>query len=179
MKAWDRIIEIDGKKTEGITITEAVKKLTGPSGTTVTIKVYREGEKDFLYFTIVRKSIKIESNYSSMLEGKIGYIRLTKFSDNTTRDMRKALEKLREEGARGIILDLRYNTGGLLKEAVDVSNLLLPRGKLIVSTKGRMRNQNQELRAENDPVCDLPVLVLDQPLQRQRFGDRGRGAQGP
>ena len=160
VRAWDRIIEIDGKKTEGITITEAVKKLTGPSGTTVTIKVYREGEKDFLYFTIVRKSIKIESIYSNMLEGKIGYIRLTKFSDNTSRDMRKALEKLREEGARGIIVDLRYNTGGLLKEAVDVSNLFLPRGKLIVSTKGRMRNQNQELRAENDPVCDLPVLVL-------------------
>ncbi len=161
VKAWDRIIEIDGKKTEGITIIEAVKKLTGPSGTTVNIKVYREGQRDFLTFNLVRKSIKVESIYSKMLEGSdVGYARITKFSDNTSRDLRKAVETLIQEGAKGIVVDLRFNTGGLLKEAVDVSNIFLPRGKLVVSTKGRMKNQTQELRAESDPVTDMPLIIL-------------------
>jgi carboxyl-terminal processing protease len=160
VRPWDRIIEIDGKKTEGITIIEAVKKLTGPSGTTVTIKVYREGEPDFLTFTLVRKNIKVESVYYKMLDDKIGYARVAKFSDATSRDLRKAIEFFREKNAKGIILDLRFNAGGLLKEAIDVSNLFLPKGKVIVSTKGRMKNQNQEFRAENDPVTDLPLIVL-------------------
>ncbi|MCX7964508.1 MAG: S41 family peptidase [Candidatus Sumerlaea chitinivorans] len=160
VRPWDRIIEIDGKKTEGITIIEAVKKLTGPSGTTVTIKVYREGEPDFLTFTLVRKNIKVESVYYKMLDDKIGYARVAKFSDATSRDLRKAIEFFKEKNAKGIILDLRFNAGGLLKEAIDVSNLFLPKGKVIVSTKGRMKNQNQEFRAENDPVTDLPLIVL-------------------
>jgi carboxyl-terminal processing protease len=160
VRPWDRIVEIDGKKTEGITILEAVKKLTGPAGTTVTIKVYREGEPDFLTFTLVRKNIKIESVYYKMLDDKIGYVRVAKFSDATSRDLRKAIEFFKEKNAKGMILDLRFNAGGLLKEAVEVSNLFLPKGKLIVSTKGRMKNQNQEFRAENDPVTDMPMIVL-------------------
>lgn len=160
VRPWDRIIEIDGKKTEGITILDAVKKLTGPEGTTVTIKVYREGESDFLTFTLVRKNIKIESVYYKMLDDKIGYVRVAKFSDATSRDLRKAIEFFKEKNAKGMILDLRFNAGGLLKEAIEVSNLFLPKGKVIVSTKGRMKNQNQEFRAENDPVTDLPVIVL-------------------
>jgi carboxyl-terminal processing protease len=160
VRPWDRIVEIDGKKTEGITILEAVKKLTGPAGTTVTIKVYREGEPDFLTFTLVRKNIKIDSVYYKMLDDKIGYARVAKFSDATSRDLRKAIEFFKEKNAKGMILDLRFNAGGLLKEAVEVSNLFLPKGKLIVSTKGRMKNQNQEFRAENDPVTDMPMIVL-------------------
>lgn len=160
VRPWDRIIEIDGKETKGMTITEAVKKLTGPTGTTVQIGVYREGNSDLIYYTIVRKRITVESVYSKMLDGSIGYARLTKFSDNTSRDLRRAIEDFRKEGAKGMILDLRYNTGGLLKESVEVSNLFLPRGKLIVSTKGRLRNNNQELRGEKDPMTDLPLIVL-------------------
>ncbi len=160
VRPWDRIVEIDGKKTEGITIMEAVKKLTGPAGTTVTIKVYREGEPDFLTFTLVRKNIKVESVHYKMLDDKIGYARVAKFSDATSRDLRKAIEFFKENNAKAIILDLRFNAGGLLKEAIDVSNLFLPKGKVIVSTKGRMKNQNQELRASNDPVTDLPMAVL-------------------
>jgi carboxyl-terminal processing protease len=160
VRPWDRIVEIDGKKTEGITILEAVKKLTGPAGTTVTIKVYREGEPDFLTFTLVRKNIKIESVYYKMLDDKIGYVRIAKFSDATSRDLRKAIEFFKEKNAKGIILDLRFNAGGLLKEAIDVSDLFLPKGKVIVSTKGRIKSQNQEFRSENDPITDLPMIVL-------------------
>lgn len=160
VRPWDRIVEIEGKKTEGITLIEAVKKLTGPSGTTVNIKIYREGEPELLPFTLVRKNIKVDSVYYKMLDDKIGYIRLTKFSDNAARDMRKALENFKEKGAKGVIVDLRFNTGGLLKEAVEVSNLFIGRGKVIVSTKGRIKNQNQDYRAEDDAVSDLPLVVL-------------------
>lgn len=160
VRPWDRIIEIDGKKTEGITIMDAVKKLTGPAGTTVTIKVYREGEPDFLTFTLVRKNIKVDSVYYKMLDDKVGYARIAKFSDATSRDLRKAIEFFKEKGAKGIVLDLRFNAGGLLKEAIDVSDLFLPKGKVVVSTKGRMKNQNQEFRSENDPLTDLPMIVL-------------------
>lgn len=161
VKPWDRIIEIDGKKTEGITLVDAVKKLTGPEGTTVNITVYREGESDLLHFMLTRKNVKVESVYYQMIENTpIGYARITKFSDNTGRDLRKAVDYFKEKSAKGIIVDLRYNTGGLLKEAVETSNLFLQRGKLVVSTKGRMKNQNQELRCDNDQATDLPLIVL-------------------
>ncbi len=162
IQPWDRIIEINGKKTEGIVLTDAVKKLTGPTGTTVDITVYREGESEALHFTLPRQNVKIESVYGKMLDSfpEIGYARITKFSDNTGRDLRKHLEDFKQKGAKGLIMDLRYNTGGLLSEAVNVSNLFLPRGKLIVSTKGRLADQNRELLGPNDPVTDLPLIIL-------------------
>lgn len=162
IQPWDRIIEINGKKTEGIVLTDAVKKLTGPTGTTVDITIYREGETEPLHFTLPRQNVKIESIYGQMLEDfpDIGYARITKFSDNTARDLRKHLEDFKQKGAKGLIVDLRYNTGGLLSEAVNVSNLFLPRGKLIVSTKGRLADQNRELRGPNDSVTDLPLIIL-------------------
>lgn len=162
IRPWDRIIEINGKKTESISLVDAVKKLTGPTGTTVDVTIYREGEPEPLHFTLARQNVKIESVYSKMLEEypEIGYARITKFSDNTSRDLRKAIEEFKQKGAKGIVVDLRYNTGGLLSEAVNVSNLFLPRGKLVVSTKGRVADQNKELRAPNDPVTDLPLMVL-------------------
>jgi carboxyl-terminal processing protease len=160
IRPWDRIIEIEGKKTEGITLIDAVKKLTGPSGTTVKVRIYREGESELLSFDLIRKNIRVESVYSRMLDDDIGYIRISKFSDNTARDMRKVLEDFKQNGAKGLIVDLRFNTGGLLKESIEVSNLFVGRGKVVVSTKGRMKNQNQEFRAESDPVTDLPLIVL-------------------
>jgi len=162
IQPWDRIIEINGKKTEGITLTDAVKKLTGPTGSTVDVTIYREGETSPLHFTLTRQNVKIESVYGKMLEDypEIGYARVTKFSDNTGRDLHKFLDEFKQKNAKGIIVDLRYNTGGLLTEAVNVSNLFLQRGKLIVSTKGRLPDQNKELRAPNDPVTDLPLIIL-------------------
>lgn len=162
LKPADRIIEINGKKTENITLTDAVKKLTGPTGTTVDITVFREGESDFLHFTLPRQSVKIESVYFEMLKEypDVGYARVTKFSENTGRDLRKAVDSFKENGAKGIVLDLRFNTGGLLKEAVEVSNLFLPKGKLVVSTKGRNVDAVQELNCTKDQATDLPLIVL-------------------
>lgn len=162
IQPWDRIIEINGKKTESITLPEAVNKLTGPTGSTVDVTIYREGETSPLHFTLTRQNVKIESVYGKVLEDnpEIGYARITKFSDNTARDLHKHIDNFKQQGVRGLIIDLRYNTGGLLTEAVNVTNLFIPRGKLVVSTKGRMDDQNKELRAQNDPITDLPLVIL-------------------
>ncbi len=160
MRPWDRIIEINGQKTELISLTEAVKKLTGPAGTTVKVTVYREGEPEFLHFELVRGDIKIDSVYHYMLTPEIGYLRISKFSENTARDLSKAIDDCKQKGAKGLILDLRFNTGGLLNEAIDVANLFLSKGKVIVLTKSRIENQNREYRGSKDPVTDLPMIVL-------------------
>lgn len=159
---WDRIIEIEGKTTQEMDITEAVKMLTGPSGTQVSFKVYRAGTKEPMDFTLIRASVEVKSVYGKMLDNKIGYIRMTRFSENTSRDVRKFILEFKAEGMEGLILDQRLNTGGLLTEAIEVSNLFVNKGELIVSTKGRLRNQNKEYRATNDPIVspDLPVFVL-------------------
>ncbi len=160
LQPWDRIVEIEGKSTEGITLMEAVKKLTGPPGTTVNITVYREGEKDTLQFTITRAVVKVQNVYWQKLEDDIGYIRLAKFSEDTGKEVRRALEDLKAQGMKSLILDLRFNTGGLLTEAVNVAELFVPKGKLIVSTRGNMPNQNREYISKSDPVVSVPMVVL-------------------
>jgi carboxyl-terminal processing protease len=157
---WDRIIEIEGQSTENITLLEAVKKLTGPSGTKVTIGVYREGEPEKLTFTIERAQIKIESVYSTEFKKeKIGYARIAKFSKETSDDLRKALEKFNRDGMEGIIVDLRFNTGGLLKEAIDVSDLFLEKGQVVVSTRPR-GGEEVPFTSDNDPATRQPLILL-------------------
>jgi carboxyl-terminal processing protease len=157
---WDRIIEIEGVTTEGMTLQDAVDKLTGPSGTQVTVKIYREGEAEPLTFTITRAQIKIESVYHRMLEDDIAYARIARFSDRTSADLRSAILDMKAKGAKGIILDLRFNTGGLLKEAIDVSNLFVNKHDIIVSTNGRLKSQKKEYRATEDPIVTIPTFVL-------------------
>ncbi len=161
MLPWDRIIEIEGETTEAMDISDAVKRLTGPSGTQVSFKVYRAGESAPLDFTIIRASVEVKSVHARMLDDKIAYIRLTRFSENTSRDVRKFLLEFKGEGMEGLILDMRLNTGGLLNEAIEVSNFFVNKGEVIVSTKGRLRNQNKEYTAKNDPIItNLPIFVL-------------------
>jgi len=157
---WDRIIEIEGKSTENITLMEAVKKLTGPSGTKVNLTIYREGAPERLHFSIVRSQIKIGSVYSTEFQKeKIGYARIAKFSKETSEDLRKALDQFNRDGMKGAIVDVRFNTGGLLKEAIDVSSLFLPKGKTIVLTRQRS-GEEVPFRSENEPVCNQPLIVL-------------------
>ncbi len=157
---WDRIIEIDGESTAGIDIMEAVRKLTGPEGTKVVVGIMRDGQDSTLYFTITREKIKIDSVFWKMEDDGILVARLDRFSENTTRDLRNALEAGMEQDARALILDLRYNTGGLLKEAIAVSDLFLEAGDVVVSTKGRQKNQNMEYEAENAALVDWPILIM-------------------
>lgn len=161
LQAGDKIVKIDGESTEGITVDDAVGKLRGKIGTEVTISVAREGFAEELEFVIERGKIIIHSvPFSGMVESGVGYIKVAQFSKTTGDDVRDAIVELQSQGMKKLILDLRYNPGGLLNQAIEVSDLFLDKGKTIVSTKGR--TQETEARAENDPLLpkDVPLVVL-------------------
>ena len=158
----DRIVKIDGQITRGLTIVEAVKKLRGKPNTKVALTILREGENELKDMRLERAVIKIQSvRAADMLEDHIGYIRLSDFRERTTQDLEAAIKKLKGEQMDSLILNLRNNPGGLLDVAITVSELFLQRHQLIVSTKGRLKNQNQEFRSKMDgPVSGMPLVVL-------------------
>lgn len=162
LKSGDRIIKIDGKSTENITINEAVKKLRGEAGTKVNLVILRPGKKEFMEFSIERTYIKIESVKDvQILDDNIGYIRIAQFQETTANDARKAVEKLLPDAKNGIVMDLRNNPGGLLEAATDVAGLFIEEQKIIVSTKGRLADQNQEIKSKNKhAIKDIPLVVL-------------------
>ncbi len=158
---WDRIIEIDGETTENMALPEAVKRLTGPTGSQVTIKVWREGETKPLEFKITRETVHIESVFSKIIDdGRVGYVRLARFQEDTADQLAKVLERFNREKVKGVVVDLRNNPGGLLDEAVDVVNLFVPKGQLIVSMNGRNAPDNRKYYAKNDPISRQPLVVL-------------------
>ncbi len=162
LQSGDRIVKIDGELTRGITLLEAVKKLRGKPKTTVTLTILREGEAELKDVTIERATIKIQSvREASLVEDHIGYVRLSDFREHSTQDAEKAIARLKDDGMDGLVLDLRNNPGGLLDVAVSVSELFLNKNDLIVTTKGRLRNQNMEFRARsNGLINSLPLVVL-------------------
>ena len=162
VKANDWIVKINGETTKDITLTEAVKKLRGPKGTEVTITIMREGEAKLLDFTITRDIIKIESvKNAQVLEDKIGYVRLVEFQEKTGEALEKALLKLKDEDIKALILDLRNNPGGLLNEAAKVADKLLPKGKLIVYTQGRDKEDIIKYFSREEPIfSNLPMVIL-------------------
>jgi carboxyl-terminal processing protease len=158
----DRIVKIDGELTRGITLIEAVKKLRGKPKTSVTLTIFHEGETELKEVALERAIITIESiREATLLEDNIGYIRLSDFRERTANDLESAVKGLKEKGMDSLILDLRNNPGGLLDVAVTVSEFFLDRNQLIVSTKGRLRNQNQEMRSRSSGlVSNIPMVVL-------------------
>lgn len=159
----DKIVRIEGKTTKNMTLMEAVKKLRGKPGTKVTINVLRPDTHEFLEFSIIRAIIKIQSVKGvKMLADGIGYIRITQFQEKTSKELENAMNELEKEGMKGLILDLRSNPGGLLNEAIAVADKFIGGGKMIVSTKGRIANQNREYRASSTathPHITLIILV--------------------
>jgi carboxyl-terminal processing protease len=163
IKAGDQIIRIDGKSTKDISIMEAVKKLRGPKDSKVTITIMRENmikPKDII---LTRAVIKIKSVKSKIYDDDIGYIRIASFQERTVDDLRKTIEDMyaKVRTPRGIVLDLRNNPGGLLNQAVAVSDVFLKSG-VIVSTKGRIKSMETKSEARddgNEPPCPLVVLV--------------------
>lgn len=161
IKAGDKIVKINNETTRDITIIGAVKKLRGKPGTSVTLTILRESEMKLKDYTITRDIIRIESiKDAKIIDSKIGYIRLVEFQESTAKDLNAALDKLEKEGMDSLILDLRNNPGGLLTSAVAVSEKFLPAGELIVSTKGKMKNQNFEFRSRNSARTDFPLVIL-------------------
>jgi len=160
IKAGDRIIEIEGKSTEGFTTMDAVKFLRGKVGTSVTITIKREGVTEPLKFTIIRGLIKLETVKSSLIDGHIGYFRISQFSENTAETLRNHLQNLKNEGMDSIIVDLRNNPGGLLPSVIEITDMFLSEG-VIVSTRGRDPSQNQVFRAtEKVLLSNIPLIVL-------------------
>jgi carboxyl-terminal processing protease len=162
LQAGDQIIEVNGESTRDWDTDLAVSKLRGPEGSPVDILVARGGVDQPIPIRIVREEIHIQAVPASyMLDGNVGYVELTSFSESSTKELRDAIGQLREEGARGVILDLRGNPGGLLDQGVSVADLFLDRGQTVVETKGRAANQNQRAAARTaDQFPGLPVVVL-------------------
>ena len=157
--AGDRIIRIDGAATKDMTLVDAVRKLRGPKGTPVTITILREDQDPF-DVTVTRDIIEVHSVRTSDLGDGIGYIRLISFQERTSRDLQDELKALREKGMRGLVLDLRNNPGGLLTQAVQIADLFLEKGKLIVYTEGRAKSQNLSFVDQHDNPQDFPMVVL-------------------
>lgn len=161
IRAGDRIRKIDGKDTKGLTLDDAVSKLRGKIGTDVTVSIEREGVPDLMDFTITRAEIIVHAvPHYGMVTKDIGYIKLATFSDKTTSDVENALRSLQKQGMKKVILDMRYNPGGLLNQAIEISELFLKQGNVIVSTRGR--TQRTESRARKDGIIkqDIPMVVL-------------------
>lgn len=162
IKPGDQIFKIEEEFTKDMTLVEAVKKMRGLKGTKINLSVRREGVADLLDFTLVRDIIRVQSVRSRTLEPGFGYVRLAQFQERSDRDLQRALEKLLAEksGLKGLVLDLRNNPGGLLTQAVRVSDLFLDTG-LIVYTEGRIETQKQKYFAQKEGTwLDFPVVVL-------------------
>lgn len=161
--AGDMIVKIDNVPTKGMTIMEAVKRMRGKKNTKVVLTIYREGEPEPIDFPIIRDIIKIKSVKSEVLDQSYGYIKLTQFQERTADDLKKALKDLKKETGKlkGLILDLRNNPGGLLDQAVKVSDLFLSEG-LIVYTDGRMESQKMKFfasQAGTEPKYPIVAIV--------------------
>ena len=161
LKANDKIVKINGKTTKDMTLIDAVKVLRGKKGTDVEVTIYREGWTEYKDFTITRDVIPLRSVRAMMLEDGYGYARVTNFQNKTSDDLELALERMEgKKGLKGLVLDLRNNPGGLLDQAVKVSDLFIDKG-LIVYTDGRISQQNMKFEAtENGKKRDYPVVVL-------------------
>jgi carboxyl-terminal processing protease len=165
IQAGDQIVKVDGTPTKNISITEAVKKIRGPKGSHVTITVNRQGFSKPQDYSIVRDIIPIHSVKARLIEGGYGFIRVANFQDQTDRDLRNFLVKMRQHQPpiKGLILDLRNDPGGLLDQAVMVADEFLSHG-LIVKTEGRDSRQRMQFNAHPGDPADrdpyLPVVVL-------------------
>jgi carboxyl-terminal processing protease len=160
--AGDRIIKVNETNVVGFSTDEAIKLMRGEVGSTVIITISRPGVSKPLEFKITRESIKIKSvPYSFKLPNGVGYLRISQFNDNTTQELRTALVELEKEDITGLIIDLRWNPGGLLEQAVDTVNEFIGPNKLVVETKGRTMSSNrQHITRYSTKSRNYPIVVL-------------------
>ncbi len=165
----DRIIKIDGKSTEKLSLQDAVKQLRGEPGTEVKISVLRPSSGRVKDYTLTRAIINLDmvkdmngKKEFPLGDNKIGYIRLVQFGEKTSTELEAAIRKLKKQGMQALVLDLRWNPGGLLEQAVDVCEKFLPHGSLVVTTEGRNRAQNPCTRSQRggDELNGMPMVVL-------------------
>ena len=161
VKAGDYIIKINGEQVLGKTLMEAVNLMRGPVGTSIEITIRRKGLKKAKIFKIIREIIEIKSVISKLIDNKVGYLRLRAFNQNSSGQLKKEISKIeKNKKLVGYILDLRNNPGGLLTQAIEISNFFLDDGE-IVSTKGRKNRENRKFFAKKgDEIKGKPLIVL-------------------
>ena len=160
VKAGDYIVKINDTQVQGKTLNEAVELMRGPVGSTLEITVRRVGLRKSLVFNITREIIQVASVKSEVLDEKIGYIRLTSFNENSDNQIKKKIKEFKKnKKIEGYILDLRNNPGGLLGQAIKISDFFLDDGE-IVSTKGRKKNENQKWFAREGDIINGKALIV-------------------
>ena len=162
LKAGDKIVSINGKSTKGMSLVQSSQLMRGEKGKKIVLEVLREGLKSVKKYKIKRGVVKIKSVKMISLDNGYAYIRLTSFIENSSRDLRKALDKIRKtkKKIKGIILDVRNNPGGLLEESIKISNIFLDQGK-IVKTVGRdKKNEKIVTATSKDSLTHFPIVVL-------------------
>ncbi len=162
LKVGDRILEVENKDVRGLEVKEVVHLLRGARGTPVRLRVQNLADKQPRTVTVVRDEVRLSNvPYYGMLDDSVGYIVLTTFTHGAGKNVQKAARQLLREGAKGIILDLRHNGGGLLLEAVNVVNTFIDKGELVVYTKGKLPNSYREYKTRKAPVdTAVPLVVL-------------------
>ncbi|MCU0419134.1 MAG: S41 family peptidase [Cyclobacteriaceae bacterium] len=162
LRIGDEILKLDEVELARLTPEEANQLMRGQLGTTIKLTVKRWGEKNPLTLEFRREKIKINHvPYAGLVDGEVGYVQVTEFTQDVGREVRQAIASLKEKGAKSIVLDLRDNPGGLLMEAVNICNIFLPKDKEVVTTKGKIAERNVTYRTLNSPTdVDLPVVVL-------------------
>ena len=162
LKIGDEVIRMDEVEIAKISMEEANHLMRGQVGTTVSLTVRRFGVKDLIKLDFKREKIKVSNvPYFGMVSATIGYVQLADFTSDAGKEVKNAVIALKEKGAKGIVLDLRGNPGGLLFEAVNICNIFLPKGKQVVSTKGKIPDNNINYETLNVPVdLEIPVAVL-------------------
>ena len=160
IKAGDYIVKINDTQVQGKSLTEAVELMRGPVGSSIELTVRRQGAKKALTFNIVREIIQIKSVKADLMEKNIGYIRLTSFNENSSKQIEKEIGKLKKNNnLKAYILDLRNNPGGLLSQAIKISDFFLENGE-IVSTKGRKASENRRWFAKQGDLTDGKALIV-------------------
>ena len=160
IKAGDYIVKINDIQVQGKSLSEAVDLMRGPVGSDIELTVRRRGIKKALIFNITREIIEVQSVKSDLLDNNIGYIRLTSFNDNSSQQIKKQIKKLKKnENLKAFILDLRNNPGGLLSQAIKISDFFLENGE-IVSTKSRKKSENRKWFAKKGDITDGKTLMV-------------------
>ena len=160
IKAGDYIVKINDTQVQGKSLTEAVELMRGPVGSSINLTIRRRGEKKALTFNIIREIIQIKSVKSDLLEKNIGYIRLTSFNENSGKQIEREINKLeKDKKVKAYILDLRNNPGGLLSQAIRISDFFLEDGE-IVSTKSRKTSENRKWFAKKGDLTNGKTLVV-------------------
>ena len=160
--AGDLLVGIDGKSIEKLDVSKVSAMLKGKPGSKMQLRVVKLRSKDTVNVTITRQVIRIPAvPFYGMVKDKVGYIRFTNFTTDCSKEVKDALVNLKKQGATSIVLDLRGNPGGLLTEAVKVVNLFVPRGQLVVSTKGKIKEFDATYKTETEPVdTKIPLVVM-------------------